>query len=111
MFIKVNLTNYRILSGTAPLTQQPFHRSEGHQAGSAGQDSPPPPPVDQTNLSAHVRCGLGQPGCTFCSYLQDVVQQRNSGLVGLSFRQSEQRPNFEAVRVPRVRPLRQRQTS
>ena len=39
------------------------------------------------------------------SYLQDVVQQGDSGLVGFSFGQFEQSADLKTLSVPRVGPL------
>ena len=38
-------------------------------------------------------------------YLQDVMKQRNAALVGLGFRELEQRADLEPLGVPRVTPL------
>lgn len=39
-------------------------------------------------------------------YLQDVVQQRDSGLVGFGLRQFEQSADLKALSIARVSPLK-----
>lgn len=60
----------------------------------------------QIKISGYVICVQHEQSAP-CLYLQDVVQQRDPGLVGFSFSQSEQSADFKAVSVPSVSSLKQ----